>query len=206
MSCKKLIRTGYQPLSVFETWKGTGRLTSLSPSEIRPLLVSSCSTTGRPCNQPNRLISRSGSHAALYSREVAMQEREKEQETRVSPAPADPKSEPLLPVPLVQVDETDDDPDTIFIKTVAKIDTQPLLQKKKIVLISFLDVLQVLFCSCLILGSLAGIRWQAITYPQTVVILYTVEKPASLTVILDVPTRTLAPLTLTRGAPTPTTA
>ena len=134
-----------------------------------------------------------------------MQEREKEQETRVSPAPADPKSEPLLPVPLVQVDETDDDPDTIFIKAVAEIDTQPLLQKKKIVVISFLDVLQVLFCSCLILGSLAGIIWQAITYPQTLAILYTVEKPASLTVMLDVPTRTLAPVTLTREATTPTT-
>jgi hypothetical protein len=130
-------------------------------------------------------------------------EKEQEKEATVPPAPADPNSQPLIPVPLVQVDKTDDDPDTIFIKAVAEIDTQPLVKNRSSVTI--MDVLQVFFCSCLILGSLAGIIWQAITYPKTLVILYTAEKPASLTTIIDVPTRTLAPVTLTREATTPTT-
>jgi hypothetical protein len=52
---------------------------------------------------------------------------------------------------------------------------------------------------------MAGIVWQVITYPKTLVILYAVEKPASLTTTLDIPTRPLAPVTLTRSATIPTT-
>src|SRR5712692_9726348 len=109
-----------------------------------------------------------------------MQEIEKEQEQAF--VPADPNSQPLTPVSVLQVDETDDDPDEIFLNAVAEIDTQPLVKNRSSVTI--MDVLQVYFCSCLILGSLTGIIWQAITYPHTLVILCTVEKPASITTTL----------------------
>ena len=52
---------------------------------------------------------------------------------------------------------------------------------------------------------MAGMVWQAITYPHMLVILYTVEKPANITTTLDIPTRTLAPVTLTRSLSTSTT-
>jgi hypothetical protein len=119
------------------------------------------------------------------------------------PAPADPNSQPLIPI--VQVDETDDDPDKIFLNAVAEIDTQPLVKKRKPSVINFIDILQIFFCSSLILCGMVGMVWQAITYPHTLVILYTVEKPANLTTTLDVPTRTLAPVTLTRSLSTSTT-
>ncbi len=127
-----------------------------------------------------------------------MQEREQEQEQAF--LPADPTSQPLQPIP-----QGDDDPDEIFLNAVAEIDTQPLVTVRKPLVIHFIDVLQVFFCGCLILGSLAGIIWQAITYPHTLVILYAKEKPANLTTTLDIPTRTLAPITLTREATSPTT-
>lgn len=127
-----------------------------------------------------------------------MQEREQEQEQAF--LPADPTSQPVQPLP-----QGDDDPDDIFLKAVAEIDTQSLVPGRKPIVIYFMDIVQVFFCSCLMVGSMAGIIWQAITYPKTLVILYTVEKPANLTTILDVPTRTLAPVTLTRSLATSTT-
>src|SRR5713101_6114157 len=125
------------------------------------------------------------------------------QEIEGRPAPADPNSQPLIPI--VQVDETDDDPDEIFLNAVAEIDTQPLVKKGKPIVIHFIDIVQLFFCSSLILCGMAGMVWQAITYPHTLVILYTVEKPASITTTLDIPTRTLAPVTLTRSLTAPTT-
>src|SRR6266852_357060 len=133
-----------------------------------------------------------------------MQEIEKEQETQVPSVPADPNSEPLLPVP-IQVDAMDDDPDEIFLNAVAEIDTQPLVKKRKPLVMNFIDLVQLFFCSSLILCGMVGMVWQAITYPHMLVILYTVEKPANLTTTLDIPTRTLAPITLTRSLTIPTT-
>jgi hypothetical protein len=133
-----------------------------------------------------------------------MQATERENEIEGVPQ-TDPQSQPLTPVSLVTVDETDDDPEEIFLNAIAEIDTQPLVKKRKPLVMNFIDVLQVFFCSSLILVSFAGIIWQCITYPHTLVILYTVEKPANLTTTLDVPTRTLAPVTLTRSLSTPTT-
>lgn len=126
-----------------------------------------------------------------------MQETEKEQEQAF--LPADPTSQPLQPLP-----QGDDDPDEIFLNAVAEIDTQPLVTVRKPLVIHFIDVLQVFFCSCLILGSMAGLIWQAITYPHTLVILYAKETPASLTTTLDIPTRTLAAVTLVKSASTST--
>src|SRR6266852_943617 len=134
-----------------------------------------------------------------------MQEIEKEQETKNTPAPADPNSQPLQPVTLSEAEAQDDDPDEIFLNAVAEIDTQPLVKKRKPIVINFIDILQLFFCGSLILSGMVGMVWQAITYPHTLVILYTVEKPASITTNLDIPTRTLAPVTLTRSLTIPTT-
>jgi len=134
-----------------------------------------------------------------------MQEIEKEQEIEGRPAPADPNSQPLIPVSIPEGDTQDDDPDEIFLNAVAEIDTQPLVKKRKPIVINIIDIVQIFFCSSLILCGMVGMVWQCITYPHTLVILYTVEKPANLTTILDIPTRTLAPVTLTREATIPTT-
>jgi hypothetical protein len=128
---------------------------------------------------------------------------EQEQGKQLPHASTDPKSEPLIPVLIPQVDAQDDDPDVIFIKAVAEIDTQPLPRRE--VTLRWQDVLQGVFCFCFIVGSMAGIVWQVITYPKTLVILYAVEKPAYLITTLDVPTRTLAPITLTRSLTISTT-
>src|SRR5260370_40795901 len=127
-----------------------------------------------------------------------MQEIEKEQEIEGSPAPADPNSQPVQPVLLPEVDTQNDDPEEIFLNAVAEIDTQPLVKKKKPLEINFIDILQVFFCSSLILCAMIGIIWQAITYPHTLIIIYAKEKPAQITTTLAVPTRTLAPETITR--------
>lgn len=60
-------------------------------------------------------------------------------------------------------------------------------------------------CFCIFLSSLAGIVWQCITYPHTLVLLYTQARPATITTPLDLPTRTLAPVTITRSATRATT-
>lgn len=130
-----------------------------------------------------------------------MQEREKK-EQQPSFAPADPASQPLNPVSLPQ-EEDEDDPEQIFLRAVAEIDTQPLKVKDEPFTIG--EVLEV----CLLVGvlclSFMGIIWQCITYPHTLVVLYTKAIPASLTTTLALPTRTLAPITLTRSATTATT-
>ena len=130
-----------------------------------------------------------------------MQERVKEQIQALTPT--DPKSEPLTPASVPQADTTDDDPDEILLNAVAKIDTQPLIQPR--IPYTWGEVVAHLVCLALIIGSMFGMVWQAITYPKTLVILYAVEKPMSLTAILDVATRTLAPVRLTRSATTSTT-
>src|SRR5690349_21623896 len=83
---------------------------------------------------------------------------------------------------------------------------QPLLEsyrrwKRK----DFLHGLAELFCCCLFLSSLGGMVWQCVTYPHTLVLLSTKAIPAHVTTTLDLPTRTLVPVTLTRAATTATT-
>src|SRR5260370_10616218 len=134
-----------------------------------------------------------------------MQVRENAQARAGGPAPADPTSQPFIPVSIPEGDTQDDDPDEIFLNAVAEIDTQPLGKKGKPIVINIIDIVQLFFCSSLILCGMVGMVWQAITYPHTLVLLYTVEKPANLTTMLDIPTRTLAPVTLTREATIPTT-
>src|SRR5260370_42261182 len=100
-----------------------------------------------------------------------------------------PASEPLTPVSVLQIDAQDDDPDEIFLNAVAEIDTQPLVKPKKGGAITLADVLQTMFCVSLLCVGCFGIVWQAITYPHTLVILYASEKPAPITVSLDLQTR-----------------
>jgi hypothetical protein len=106
---------------------------------------------------------------------------------------------------LSQGDENDDDPEQIFLRAVAEIDTQPLtLPKKQRVKLFWQTVLELLAC-LLTVGSLFGLICQIVTYPHILVILYAKEHPASITTTLAVPTRPLAPVTLSRSATASTT-
>ncbi len=125
------------------------------------------------------------------------------EERELQVAPADPESQALQNVPLTQDDESDD-PDQIFIRAVAEIDTQPLKIKSEPFTIS--EVFEICLLVSFLCLSFMGIIWQCITYPHTLVVLYTKAKPASLTTTLDLPTRTVAPVTLTRFATIATTA
>ena len=85
----------------------------------------------------------------------------------------------------------------------AEAEIQPLLRKMR--KDRFTGWIQGVVCVSLILFSMGGIVWQCITYPHMLVVLFTKAKPASITAMLDVPTRTLAPVTITRSATTATT-
>jgi hypothetical protein len=124
------------------------------------------------------------------------------EERQIQEPPVDSQSQPFPPIPLTQ-EEDEDDPEIIFAKAVAEIDTQPLAKKPGPYSIVFF--LQDAFCLTMILLGLGGIIWQCITYPHILVVLYTKATPASITTTLDLPTRTLAPITLTRSATLPTT-
>lgn len=88
----------------------------------------------------------------------------------------------------------------------AEAEIQPLLAsyrrwKRK----DFLYGLAEFLCFWLFLFSLGGIVWQCLTYPHTLVLLYTKAIPAHVTTSLALPTRTLASVTLTRSATRATT-
>ena len=99
---------------------------------------------------------------------------------------------------------TEEEIEAIFKREEAAI--QPMLEsyrrwKRKDLLYALAEFM----CFCIFLSSLAGIVWQCITYPHTLVILYTKAIPASTTATLDFPTRPLAPVTITRSATIATT-
>jgi hypothetical protein len=120
-----------------------------------------------------------------------------EQEAQIQPVSADPKSQPFPPVSPVQGMENDDDPEIIFMNAVAEIDTQPLPKRKAVW--RWQDLFQTIVCVSLIGISCFGIVWQAIAYPHTLILLYAREKPSHITVSLPIPTRSLAPVTVTRS-------
>src|SRR5712692_1249165 len=124
------------------------------------------------------------------------------EERELQVAPAGPESQAWQNVPLTQDDESDD-PDQMFIRAVAEIDTQPLKIKSEPFTIG--EVFEICLLVSVLCLSFMGIIWQCITYPHTLVVLYTKAKPASLTTTLDLPTRTVAPVTLTRFATIATT-
>jgi len=93
--------------------------------------------------------------------------------------------------------------DEIFAQAVAELDTQPLKVKDEP--FTFSEVLEVVILVSVLCFSFMGIVWQCITYPHTLVVLYTKAIPASITATLDVPTRALAPVTITRSVTATTT-
>ncbi len=125
----------------------------------------------------------------------------KKKETQL---PQDPKSQPLTPGLVLEVESQDHDPDEIFFNAIAEIDTQPLIKRKR-TRVTLSDVLQTIICVSLIGVGCFSIVWQAITYPHTLVILFANEKPAHITVTLVLPTRTLTPVTVSRSQTSPTT-
>jgi hypothetical protein len=131
-----------------------------------------------------------------------MQEQANEQTT-----PTLPTSQPGAPVSMVETSENDDDPDVIFMKAVAEIDTQPLAKVKprRTGTLTIADVLEIGVLVSVLCFGLLGSAYLALTYPHTLVILYVKEQPASITVALDLATRPLAPITLTRSQTAPTT-
>ncbi len=114
----------------------------------------------------------------------------------------DSESQPLNNGTLAQDDESDD-PEQIFMRAVAAIDTQPLRRKSEPFTVG--EVVEISLLVSVLCLSFIGIVRQCITYPHTLVVLYTKAKPASLTTTLDLPTRTVGLVVLTRSATTATT-
>lgn len=132
-----------------------------------------------------------------------MQELEREQAEQALPA-----SQPVTQAALGTQSAPDDDPEEIFLNAVAEIDTQPLVPVKRTRAATTLtlgDVLEMLYLVGWACFVLAGSIYLAATVPHTRVIVYARTYPAALTAPLDIPTRTLAPVTVTRSQTVPTT-
>lgn len=136
------------------------------------------------------------------------EEIEREDATLVNqlvPVSKDKDSEPLTPVSIVQVSANGGDPDEIFLNAIAEIDTQPLIKPKREGTLTIGEILEVCLLVSVLCFSFMGIVWQCITYPHTLVILFASEKPAQITTTLDLPTRPLAAITVTRSQTVQTT-
>jgi hypothetical protein len=107
----------------------------------------------------------------------------------------DPHSEAVTPLAATQ----DDDPEEIFLRAVAEIDTQPLPPQQEICWP--LVFLTLVFFFSFMGGSIIAL----LTYPTVTIAVVPVTKQVSLTAPLTLPTRTLAPVTLTRSLTTGTT-
>lgn len=110
-------------------------------------------------------------------------------------APADPKSEPLMPVTTAQ----DDDPEEIFLKAVAEIETQPLPLRPEV---CWPLVFLTLIC---FLSFVGGTIIALITYPTVTIEVMPVTKRITFTTQLSLATHVLAPVTLTKSDMLPTT-
>ena len=108
----------------------------------------------------------------------------------------DPRSEPVTPL----ADTQDDDPEEIFLRAVAEIDTQPLPAQQQEVCWPLVFLTLVFFFSFLG-GSIIAL----LTYPTVTIAVVPVTKQVSLTTPLALPTRALAPVTLTRSLTATTT-
>ena len=131
-----------------------------------------------------------------------MQKLEQEQQTVLPPLePKDSSSEPLLSVAVPRPGaQDDDDLDDIFLKAVAEIETQSLPPQHQEVCWP-LVVLTLL----LLLSFGGGTVVSLLTYPTVTVEVVPISKSVTLTTPLALPTRPLAPVTLTRAETTPTT-
>jgi baseplate J-like protein len=109
--------------------------------------------------------------------------------SHVQHTPLDPHSEPVMPL----ADAKDDDPEEIFLRAVADIDTQPLPPRQEICWP--LVIVTLLFFFSFVGGSIIAL----LTYPTVTIEVVPVTKQVSLTAPLALPTRALAPVTLTRS-------
>lgn len=114
-----------------------------------------------------------------------------------------PTSHSGTPAAAVKRSEQDDDPEDIFLNAVAEIDTQPLTIKRERCTLG--DILEMIYLTCWACFVLFGSIYLAATVPHTLVIVYAKSYPAQITATLDVPTRPLAPVTITRSQTAPTT-
>ena len=80
---------------------------------------------------------------------------------------------------------------------------QPLFRKMK--RDTFIQNTLEVLCWMCIVASLVGMVYQLVTFPHTLILLYTKAIPATTTAPLDLPTRPLVPVTLTRSATRATT-
>ncbi|MGH2495090.1 MAG: baseplate J/gp47 family protein [Ktedonobacteraceae bacterium] len=132
-----------------------------------------------------------------------MQELAHESKIQGTQRDADPTSTPLSSVPVLQpADDRDDDPDEIFLTAIAQTDTQPLptLPQSQ-------GVCWPLVClTVLLLVSFAGgTAFALLTYPTVTIDVVPVSKSITWTTSLALPTRALAPVTLTKAETVPTT-
>ncbi len=113
-------------------------------------------------------------------------------------------SEPLTPSDLAQMEIEDASPEAIFLRAVEEIPTQPLPlfypPVEEPLPWSFLGLVAVAILS-FVGGAIIGI----LTAPSVTVELVPVSKRVTLSTQLALPTRTLAPVTITRSESTPTT-
>jgi len=123
-----------------------------------------------------------------------MQQIDTQAEIPSPPTPTEPETN-------IDAHLTPEEADAIFTRAEAEI--QPILRKMRRE--RFIGWVQGFLCVSLILFSLGGIVWQCLTYPHTLIVLYAKAKPASITATLDVPTRALAPVTISRSVTSPTT-
>lgn len=123
-----------------------------------------------------------------------MQSQQKVQDALV-PRRVDLQSEPLMPVD----DPPDDDPDEIFFKAVAEIDTQPLSPPQEIYWPTVF-LLLLFFCS-----YVGGTIIALLTYPTVTVTVVPVTKRVTLIAPLALPTHTLAPVILMKSLTADTT-
>jgi len=107
-----------------------------------------------------------------------------------------------LPASVPQPEATDDDPEEIFLNAIAEIDTQPLPAPQPSQEIYWPLVILTLLC----LFSFAGGTVIALlTYPTVTIDVVPVTRSVTLTTPLALPTRILAPVTLSKAETAPTT-
>ncbi len=133
-----------------------------------------------------------------------MQEFAHEPQGPVSQKDASPVvSVPLPSVPVLQsADDQDDDPDNIFVNAIAQTDTQPLPPQRQAQEVCWpLIILTVL----LLVSFTGGTALALLTYPTVTIDVMPMTRSITLTTPLALPTRVLAPVTLSKAETAPTT-
>ena len=120
-----------------------------------------------------------------------MQEIDKEQ--------AHPQSEPLMSA-VPQADALNDDPEDIFLNAIAEINTQPLPPQQQEICWPLVILTLVFFFS-----FMGGAVIALVTYPTVTIEVVPVTRSVTLTAPLALPTRALAPMSLSQSLTIATT-